>query len=91
MVEQIEPAFQRVAFRFWVTVLRPFWMAQICGGKSGVDDNCILLGSFEVPIVWVGGSPTGVWQVDGKAKSILIDESRRPILVSLRMLSELQP
>lgn len=81
------PAFMRVALRFWVTVLRPFWMNRICGVSAAVDDDCILLGRFEVPIAWIGGIPTGVWQVDGSATAIAIDETTRPILVSARLLS----
>jgi len=84
------PAFLRVAFRFWVTVLRPFWMTRLCGTTPGADDDCVLLARLEVPVIWVGGSPTGAWQVDGGAATIVIDESRRPILVHMRLLQEWQ-
>ena len=81
-------AFLRVAFRFWVTELRPMWMTRMCGRVSSADDDCILLARLEVPIVFVGGSPTGAWQVDGIAVDIVVDESRRPVLVHMRLLQE---
>lgn len=52
------------------------------------DDDCLLLARLEVPIVWVGGSPIGAWQVDGIAGDIVIDESRRPVLAHMRLLQE---
>jgi hypothetical protein len=84
------PAFMRVALRFWVTVLRPLWMTRPCGSVPGADDDCVLLARLEVPIVWVGGSPSGAWQVDGTATAVTIDESRRPIVADLRLLQEWQ-
>jgi hypothetical protein len=38
--------------------------------------------------VWIGGSPTGAWQVDGKARDVVVDESRRPFLAHLQLLQE---
>ena len=55
---------------------------------SSVDDDCLLLAQLEVPIVLVGGSPTGAWQVDGIAVDIVVNESRRPVLVHMRLLQE---
>ena len=80
--------FLRVAFRFWVTELRPLWMTRICGSTSKAGDDCVLLARLEVPIVWVGGSPTGAWQVDGSAAQIVVDQSRRPYLAHMRLLQE---
>jgi hypothetical protein len=81
-------AFLRVAFRFWVEELRPLWMTRVCGSTSKPDADCVLLTRLDVPVVWVGGSPTGAWQVDGHAASIIVDESRRPYLVHMRLLQE---
>lgn len=64
------------------------WMTRVCGRASSVDDDCILLARLEVPIVWVGESPTGTWQVDGIAVDIVVDESRRPVLAHMRLLQE---
>lgn len=85
------PAFLRVAFRFWVTALRPMWSRMLCGVPAVEADDCLLLARLVVPIVWSGGSPTGAWQVvdDGDAE-IRIDESRRPFLVHLRLAQEWQ-
>jgi hypothetical protein len=80
--------FLRVAFRFWVETLRPLWMTRVCGAASKPDDDCVLLAGLQVPIVWVGGSPSGVWQVAGNAASIAIDERRRPYLAHQRLLQE---
>jgi len=80
--------FLRVAFRFWVTELRPLWMTRKCGAIPGVDDDCVLLARLEIPIIWVGGSPTGAWQISGKAEGITIDESRRPFLTPVRLQQE---
>lgn len=80
--------FLHVAFRFWVTELRPEVKNRVCGGAIGMDADCILLSRLDVPIQWIGGSPTGAWQVDGDAAAIAIDESRRPYLTHLRLLQE---
>ncbi len=81
-------AFLRVAFRFWVTDLRPLWMTRMCGNLGKPDDDCVLLAQLDVSIVWVGGSPSGAWQVDGTAAGIAIDESGRPIQAHARLLQE---
>jgi hypothetical protein len=81
-------SFLRVAFRFWVTELRPFWITRMCGNAPKADDNCVLLAKLDVPIVFVGGSPTGAWQVDGSAADVAVDESRRPYLSHMQLLQE---
>ena len=80
--------FLRVAFRFWVTELRPFWMARRCGAPPNAGDDCVLLARLQIPVVWIGGSPTGAWQVNGSASDILVDESKRPYLAHARLLQE---
>jgi len=79
-------AFLRVAFRFWVTDLRPQWMGRMCGAMAGADDDCVLLARLEMPVI-LAGSP-GVWQVAGGKEVVLIDESSRPYLMSMRLLQE---
>jgi hypothetical protein len=84
----------RRAFRVWVTDLRPKVHA-LCSGGSGCcsahdgdaprNDECLLLARLDVPIVSIG---SGEWRVDD-LKDIAIDESRRPVVVHLRLLQEL--
>lgn len=80
--------FLRTAFRFWVTELRPMWTARRCHAPVGKDQDCVLLARVEFPVVWVGGSPTGAWQVDGSPGTVAVDESARPFIVHLRLLQE---
>lgn len=73
----------RVALRLWVTELRPIWRARYgCGPNPiapGTDDDAFLLATVTLSVD--GTNLSGV--VTG------IDESRRPLLLSLRMLQEL--
>lgn len=80
--------FLRVAFRFWVTELRPLWMARRCHRPMVKDQDCIELARLEFDVDWIGGSPTGAWQVVGSPATIVVDETTRPFLVHLRMLQE---
>lgn len=81
-------AFLRVAQRFWVTELRPLWMAVRCQQAQQADADCVLLARVELDVTWVGGSPTGAWQVDSTPDAVRIDESTRPVLASQRFLQE---
>jgi hypothetical protein len=84
----------RAAFRIWTTEIRPKVLASCCepvhgcgcGDKSSVPspDDCLLLARIDVPVVNIGG---GEWRVDD-TQTITIDESRRPILISVRLLQE---
>ena len=78
----------RVAFRFWVTELRPLWMARRCHREMFQDQDCVLLARVEFDVQWIGGSPTGVWQIVGSPPALLVDETTRPFLVHLRLLQE---
>lgn len=73
----------RVALRLWVTELRPIWRARYgCGPNPiapGTDDDAFLLATLTLSVD--GTSLTGA-VTD-------VDESRRPLLLSLRMLQEL--
>ncbi|MBU0917478.1 MAG: hypothetical protein KKD97_14100 [Gammaproteobacteria bacterium] len=73
----------RVALRLWVTELRPIWRARYgCGPNAvapGTDDDAILLATLTLSVD--GSNVSGVVTA--------IDESRRPLLLSLRMLQEL--
>jgi hypothetical protein len=80
--------FLRVAFRFWVTELRPLWMARRCHRVAYPDQDCVLLARVELEVVWAGGSPTGAWQVGGSPVSVAIDEITRPFLAHQRLLQE---
>lgn len=82
-------SFLRVAFRFWVTNLKPIWASCSCNTIANPSQDCVLLAQLEVPII----SVDGVWIVNDKAvngefKNIHIDESRRPYLASMRLLQE---
>ena len=81
-------AFLRVAIRFWVTTLRPLWMAMRCHAAQKADTDCVLLARVSFEVQWIGGSPTGVWQVTGSPAALQIDESTRPVLAHLRLLQE---
>ena len=80
--------FLRVAFRFWVTELRPLWMARRCHRPMYQDQDCVLLARVEFDVEFVGGSPTGAWQIVGSPATMLVDETTRPFLVHLRLLQE---
>ncbi len=84
----------RAAFRVWATEIRPKVHAACCtaGHGCGCDENaatplpdeCLLLARVNVPVVNIGGDE---WRVDD-TQTITLDESRRPVLVSLRVLEE---
>jgi hypothetical protein len=81
-------AFLRVAFRFWVTELRPLWMARRCHRAMYPDEDCVLLARTEFAVTWVGGAPTGTWQIVGNASTVSLDETTRPFLAHQRLLQE---
>jgi hypothetical protein len=83
----------RAATRLWVTELRPLWKVQwterVGGGcgchgaeqdQGGEAEECLLLASLNLKIS--GGQVT-------TAGDIAVDDSRRPLVVHLRMLQEL--
>jgi hypothetical protein len=84
----------RAAFRIWVTEIRPRVHPSCCTctggcgcGESGgppAPDHCLLLARLDVPVVNIGA---GEWRVDD-TRLTTIDESRRPVLLSLRVLQE---
>jgi hypothetical protein len=80
--------FLRVAFRFWVTELRPVWMAKRCHRVVERDVDCVLLARIELDVEWIGGSPRGAFQVVGDSSSVSVDEAKRPFVAHLRMLQE---
>ncbi len=86
-LEQLR-AFLQLAFRFWVTELRPLWMARRCHGPADKGQDCVLLARIELPVAWVGGSPSGVWEVDDAPDAVSVDESARPVIVHQRLLQE---
>lgn len=80
----------RAALRLWTTELRPLWMARAdCGcsaQQSAGADDAVLLATLDVPLVAIGSG----WRVsDVITQPVLIDQSRRPVLLSLRMVQEL--
>jgi hypothetical protein len=97
--------FLRVALRFWVTEVRPLFRAKglwnngaaSCDGCSGapasdeIDDDCLLLAEARLPLLC--NEMNATWIIDYDALNgplyEAIDESQRPILVSMRMLQEL--
>jgi len=94
---KLDPAllgdYLRAAFRVWIEEIRPLVHALCAGGCAccgdhgtgpAAPDECVLLARVDVPVVNVGA---GEWRVDDK-KSVAIDESRRPLLVHLRLLQE---
>jgi hypothetical protein len=82
----------RAALRLWSTELRPLWMARAdcgCGAAKQTDaDDAVLLATLTVALEPTGASSG--WRVsDDTDKPVLVDESRRPLLLSLRMVQEL--
>ena len=80
--------FLRTAFRFWVTELRPMWMAMRCHRAEHDDLDCVLLARVSFEVTWIGGSPTGAWQITGSPPTVRIDESARPVLAHQRLVQE---
>lgn len=82
----------RAAFTVWATEIRPKVHALCgcgggcCGGKTEGPkaDECLLLARISVPVI----ESAGKWVVDDTG-TVTVDESRRPMLVHLRMLQEL--
>lgn len=76
------------AFTLWVTELRPVWRARYgCGPgplPPGTPDDAVLLAEVALALE----STASGWQVDD-ARDSTLDESRRPVLLSLRMVQEL--
>jgi hypothetical protein len=80
----------RAAFRIWVTEIRPLFhgsgvSSQSCSGATGTASapaDGLLLAEIDVPLVRVG--PGLNWRVDD-LHPVTIDESRRPVLLHLRM------
>jgi hypothetical protein len=83
----------RAAFRIWATEIRPMfhasWPLQSCSCSgspaAAPTDECLLLAEVEVPVVNAG--PGQNFVVDDN-HPVTIDESRRPILLSTRVLQE---
>lgn len=85
-----DEALFRTALRLWATELRPLWMARpdcSCNATPIAPlDDAVLLARLELALV-----PTAAgWQVsDMVTDPVLVDESRRPVLLTLRMVQEL--
>jgi hypothetical protein len=75
----------RAALRLWTTELRPLWRARFgCGPGATApagDDDAVLLATLHLQV-----APEDLQVV---LASIVLDESRRPVLLSLRMVQEL--
>jgi hypothetical protein len=98
---KLDPAlaadYLRAALRIWATEIRPKVRPPCSAGASGCagaakngpppPDEALLLARVNVPVVNVGGDE---WRVDD-TRTIAIDESRRPVLASLRLLEEWIP
>jgi hypothetical protein len=79
------------AFRYWATELRPAvrpkTLSSCCGSQSetGAEAaDCLLLAELLVPVAKSG---SGQWVIDSE-EGIRIDESRRPVLTSVRFLQQ---
>jgi hypothetical protein len=94
---ELDPAlsadYYRAAFLVWIEEIRPKVHSLCgcgggcCGSKDGdapKADECLLLARVSVPVIESAGN----WLVDDIG-TVTIDESRRPILLHLRMLQEL--
>jgi len=81
----------RTALRLWATELRPLWMARAdcsCGAQPlAPQDDVLLLALLDIGLV--ATLANGGWRVGDGADAVTVDESRRPILLSVRMVQEL--
>ncbi len=94
---RLDPAlsaeYYRSAFRIWIEEIRPCIHA-ICAGACSCCkkhdtgepkcDECLLLARLDIPIVALSANE---WRVDD-TRTVTFDESRRPMLVHLRLLQE---
>jgi hypothetical protein len=80
--------FLRAAHLFWITELRPRWMARRCHAAAWPDRECVLLARVDVEVAWSGGSPAGAWQVADTPGAVAVDERARPFVAHLRLLQE---
>jgi len=85
-------ALLRTALRLWTTELRPLWMARpdcSCNAPPiPPADDAVLLAQLDITLM--PATANGTWQVsDQSTEPVVTDESRRPILLSLRMVQEL--
>ena len=92
----------RTAFHIWTTEVRPFWQATASDGSVGIpDEPAILLARLNMAISasaqgqWTVATPASHQGRKGKghsavaaAQSIVLDDSDRPYLLSLRLLQE---
>ena len=65
--------------RFWVTRIRPFVSAQRCFSEAVPANDCVLLGRLTVPVVRPGAD----WVVASPPAKLELDESDRPLLISV--------
>jgi hypothetical protein len=75
--------FGRAVKRLWVTRIRPFVMAQRCGGEAVTANECVLLGRLTVPVIKEGASWVVPSPPPGGQMLVELDESERPILLSV--------
>jgi hypothetical protein len=88
------PEYLRVAFRLWVTALRPnrLGRGQDAAGKPPVEE-CVLLACLNLPLQDNTGGSTpgpedrGSFSVS-PSQPVKIDESRRPYVLHLRAIQE---
>jgi hypothetical protein len=85
-----DEALFRTALRLWATELRPLWMARPDCSCNATPipplDDAVLLARLELALVATADG----WQLsDAVADPVTVDESRRPVLLTLRMLQEL--
>ncbi|WP_310388573.1 hypothetical protein [Roseateles sp.] len=85
-----DEALFRTALRLWATELRPLWMARPDCSCNATPipplDDAVLLARLELALVATADG----WQLsDALADPVSVDESRRPVLLTLRMLQEL--
>lgn len=87
----------RAALRLWTTELRPLWFARRgcgCGSTLRQADDELLLAALELPLI--ATSAQGDWRIAPDTRpapeathQIAVDETRRPVLLSLRLVQEL--
>ncbi|MEC9433556.1 MAG: hypothetical protein VYD87_11685 [Pseudomonadota bacterium] len=79
-------AFLRLAFKIWVTEVRPALLPGGAGCAGGLpEEDCILLAHLTFPTAQGAAGPV----VDGDASAVFLDDDDRPVLVHTQLLQEI--
>lgn len=84
---RLEGELFRAILRLWATEFRSRWCLRYGWAPASTDADSLLLSGVWIPVAKDG---TGAWKFDESDKRIAsLDQSRRPVLQSLRALQEI--